>query len=377
MRLSVAFLFYFFITAPALAEQSLIQTSAKQAIVIDYDTGMTLLEKEADTRMPTSSMSKVMTAYLVFEALKEGKLSLDEKLRVSEKAWRKGGSKMFVEVDKYVKVEDLLRGVIVQSGNDATIVLAEALGGSEDNFAMALTDKAHELGMKNSNFVNASGWPNPNHYSTARDLSILATALIRNFPKYYSYYGEKEFAFNNIAQRNRNPLLYRNIGADGIKTGHTEAGGYGVMGSGTKNGRRIILVINGLESNKARAQESAKLLDWGLNRFENHTLFKAGEKVESAAVVMGKSNALSLTVKNDITVTIPRISMKEFKVIAKFNEPLQAPIQKGDEIGTLIIDIPHMGPVEQPLYAAEDIEELGFFSKILSKAKLLLSKGSV
>ena len=340
---------------------------------MDYETGAVLLEKNADERMPTSSMSKTMTAYMVFDALKKGSLTLDEKLLVSEKAWRKGGSKMFVEVDKRIKVEDLLRGVIVQSGNDATIVLAEGLSGSEASFAENMTIRAQELGMANSNFVNASGWPDPDHYSTARDLAILGTAIIRDFPDYYPYYAEQEFTYNNIKQGNRNPLLYRNIGADGIKTGHTEAGGYGLMGSGALNDRRVVLVLNGLADEKARAQESAKLLEWGLRRFENRKIFATGDIVERVRVVMSQQESLPVTLAEDLTVTIPKAALTNFKVTAKFKEPLIAPVKKDDEVGTLTVEIPGMTPVERPLYAAEDAPELGLFAASLAKAKIFFT----
>lgn len=374
IRLLSIFFFTVLISAPVLAEP-LINTSAKQAIVIDYETGTVLMEKNADEKMPTSSMSKVMTMYLIFDALKKGDLQLDDKFLVSEKAWRKGGSKMFVEVDKYVKVEDLIRGVIVQSGNDATIVLAEGLAGSEQAFAEAMMSKASELGMVNSNFVNASGWPDPNHYSTSRDLAALGRSMIVNFPEYYPYYAEQEFTFNNITQRNRNPLLYRNIGADGIKTGHTEAGGFGLIGSGGYAGRRVVLVVNGLKDEKQRAQESAKLLEWGLKRFENHKVLTAGEVVESAKVIMGKSEAVEAVLNQDITLTIPKIALKDFKVIAHFTEPLIAPVKKGQEIGTLEIEIPYLQKIQKPLYASEDVEELGLFSGGFTKMKLFLSGG--
>jgi len=351
-----------------------IETKAKQAIVIDYKTGAVLLNKNADEKMPTSSMSKVMTMYMVFEALKEGQIALNDSLSVSEKAWRMGGSKMFVEVDKRVKIEDLIRGVIVQSGNDATIVLAEGLAGTESAFADALTQKAQSLGMGNSNFKNASGWPDPEHYSTARDLSTLASKLIKNFPGFYKYYGEKEFTFNNIKQANRNPLLYRNIGADGVKTGHTEAGGYGLIGSGVEQGRRVIIVVNGLEDERARAEESAKLLEWGLKRFENKTLVKAGQVIETAEVVMGKLKAVGLVVKEDLFLTVPKMLGNTIKIEAKYNGPLIAPIKKDQEIGILEISAPGMEKVTKTLYAAEAVEELGLFAKTIAKAKLLIQK---
>lgn len=348
----------------------LINTSAKQAIVLDYNTGAVLLEKSADERMPTSSMSKVMSMYMVFDALNNNVFSLEDELLVSEKAWRKGGSKMFVEVGKKVKIEDLLRGVIIQSGNDATIVLAEGISGSEDAFAENITLKAKDLGMNNSNFANASGWPDPNHYSTARDLSILASALITDFPQYYHYFSEEEFTYNNIKQRNRNPLLYRNIGADGIKTGHTEDGGYGLIGSGTYNDRRVILVINGLEDEQARAQESARLLEWGLRRFENRKIFNEGDEIERVEVALGKEKTVAATSDRDLLVTLPKALNNGFKVTAKFKEPLLAPVNKGDQVGTLIIEVPNQNIIEHPLYAAENVKKLGGFSSTIQKIKL-------
>lgn len=344
-------------------------TSAEQAIMLDYDTGMVLFEKRADEKMPTSSMSKVMTMYLVFEALRNGKLSMDTKLKVSEKAWRKQGSKMFVEVDDRVKVEDLIRGVIIQSGNDATIVLAEGLAGSEKAFAEALTAKAKEIGMANSQFKNASGWPDPEHYSTARDLATLAVRLIADFPEYYDFYAEEEFTYNNIRQQNRNPLLYRDIGADGIKTGHTEAGGFGLMASGTRNGRRVILVVNGLEDEKARAQEGARLLEWGLKGFENHALLAKGDVVAEANVAMGQEKTVPLIVDQDFTATIPVNVKNDLKVEVVYDGPVIAPVRKGDEIGTLRITVPRVGSHELPLYAGEDVNGLGFFARTMMKAK--------
>ncbi|MEM7651377.1 MAG: D-alanyl-D-alanine carboxypeptidase family protein [Pseudomonadota bacterium] len=349
-----------------------IETSAKQAIVIDYETGAVLMAKNADSQMPTSSMSKVITMYMVFEALKSGDLKLTDTLPVSEKAWRMGGSKMFVEVDKRVKVEDLVRGVIIQSGNDATIVLAEGLAGTEDAFAEALTQKAKAIGMENSNFVNASGWPDENHYSTAEDLATLGAALIRNFPEYYKYYGEKEFTFNNIKQGNRNPLLYRNIGADGIKTGHTEAGGYGLIGSGVQNNRRVVIVINGLEDARARAEESAKLLEWGQKRFENKTLAEAGASIASAEVVMGKTNTVELGVQEDLRLTLPKLAGENLKVSVQYDGPLIAPIAQGQEVGTLTVSAPGIEPTERPIYALQAVEELGLVSKTIKKAKLFI-----
>ncbi len=244
-RIISALLLALVFSTPSFAQG--IDTAAKQAIVLDYETGTVLFEKNADERMPTSSMSKVMTAYMVFDAVKKGQISMENQFPVTEKAWNTQGSKMFVELGNSIKVEDLLRDVIIQSGNDATIVLAEGISGSEEVFAKNMTAKAHELGMKNSNFTNASGWPDDNHYSTARDLATMGVALIHDFPEYYKIYSEKDFTYHSIKQGNRNPLLYLNNGGDGIKTGHTEAAGYGLIGSGVSalNGRRVVFVVNG------------------------------------------------------------------------------------------------------------------------------------
>lgn len=367
---AIAIVITLFASPVARAETG--STIAKQVIMIDHDTGTVLFEKAADEKMPTSSMSKVMTMYVVFQAIKDGRLTLDTTLPVSEKAWRMGGSKMFVEVGNQVKVEDLIRGVVVQSGNDATIVLAEGLAGSEEAFAEALNAKAKELGMNGSHFMNASGWPDPEHYSTARDLATLAARTIEDFPDHYAYYGETEFTYNNIRQPNRNPLLYRNVGADGIKTGHTEAGGYGLMASGTREGRRVILVINGLPDEKARAEESARLLEWGLKAFINVDLYKAGDTVDKAQVVMGKVAEVPLAIERDLAVTVPFAVKNDLKVQVQYDAPLQAPLQKGQKVGTLKVEVPRAPALEVPLVVAENVEPLGFFAGTVAKAKLLL-----
>lgn len=370
---SLLILFAFSLSISSALAEPLMSSVAKQAIVVDYDTGAILLEINADEQMPTSSMSKVMTMYLVFDALKQGQIALDDEFMVSEKAWRKGGSKMFVEVGKTVKVEDLIRGVIIQSGNDATIVLAEGLTGTEDGFAAAITEKAHEIGMANSNFKNASGWPDPEHYSTARDLSILAQSLIKNFPEYYHYYAEMEFTYNGIKQDNRNPLLYKNIGADGIKTGHTDVGGYGLIGSGVHDGRRVVVVVNGLKSTRERAEESSKLLDWGLKRFENKVLFSPGDDVVSLDVAFGKDKIVLATVSDDLVITLPKLLKQKFEVKVQAKQPLIAPIKQGDEVGYVLVDVPHYGEIKKPIYAAQNVERQGFVQLTFSKMAMFLS----
>ncbi len=356
-----------------VAAQEGFTTAAKQAIVLDYDTGTVLLEKNADERMPTSSMSKVMTMYMVFDALKKGSLSLDTKFSVSEKAWRMQGSKMFVHVGEGVKVEDLIRGVIVQSGNDATIVLAEGLAGTEEAFAEAMNKKAQELGMNASHFMNASGWPHLDHYSTARDLATLGKVLITNFPDEYKYYAEMDFTYNGIKQGNRNPLLYKGNGGDGIKTGHTEDAGYGLIGSGKAGGRRVIFVVNGLESMDARAQEAAKLLDWGLKSFKNKTIVKSGAVIAQADVAMGMAEKVGLTATQDVVMTLPNMATLDSKVEVSYKSPLVAPIKKGDQVAEIKVHLPGRSePMTAPLVADQDVPEKGFFGKALEKAQILM-----
>lgn len=371
------FLLTLILTIAVVVPVQAMDTSAKQAVIIDMGTGMTLLNKNADERMPTSSMSKVMTAYMVFDALKNGAVTMNTTLPVSEKAWRKGGSKMFVEVGSNVSVEDLLKGVIVQSGNDATIVLAEGISGDESAFATAMTGLAHnKLGMKDSQFKNASGWPDPDHYSTANDLAKLAQHIIVDFPHYYSLYSLKEFTYNGITQPNRNPLLYRNLGVDGIKTGHTEAGGYGLMASGEKNGRRVVMVVNGLDSEKARADESARLMGWALNGFENVTLLNKGTVLAQAETVFAANDTVGLAVPRDVRVTVPTIQKDSVVLKAQYTQPLKAPIKQGDTVGELLVSVPQIGDFSVPLVAANDVGESGFIGRSIDKFKYMFGGGS-
>ncbi len=370
MRFFVILLSFLTLTfTAALAQTAPMETVAQQAFIVDAETGQVLFEKNANERMPTSSMSKTMTIYLVFDALKKGKLALDQQLPVSEKAWRMQGSKMFVDINSTVSVEDLIRGVVIQSGNDATIVLAEGLAGTEDAFAEAMNRKAAELGMKDSHFTNASGWPDDNHYSTARDLTLLGIALIRDFPEYYHYYSEIDFTYNSIKQGNRNPLLYKNIGADGIKTGHTEAAGYGLMASGIRNGRRVVMTLNGMASMDERAQESTRLMEWALASFTNIELFNAGDAVTEANVVMGIQPSVPLTVDKTMKLTLPRMSGIDVKRQAIYNGPLEAPVAKGTQVGVVRVTIPGMQPIETPLITANEVPRLGFFPSLVEKAK--------
>lgn len=368
---NVIFLLILFVFAMPISVHAQIETTAKQALILDYETGEVLYEKNSDSRMPTSSMSKVMTMYVVFDALKNGKISLEDELLVSEKAWKKGGSKMWVEVNKKVKVEDLIRGVIIQSGNDATIVLAEGLAGSVSSFAQILNRTAKNLGMENSNFMNASGWPDPKHYSTARDLAILAKAMINDFPEYYKYYAEKEFSYSDISQPNRNPLLYLDIGADGIKTGHTEDGGYGLIGTGVKDGRRVIMVLNGMESAKERKMESSRLLQWALNGFSNVRLFSEQKNIDHIPVYLGQKSSVSVVASHDVTMTLPKLFEEDLVLSLEYQSPLKAPVMKGDKLGVVHIKRPDGGGQSVPLIAAEDVPRVSGFMAFVAKSRLL------
>jgi len=358
-------------TPPAPANPLFPETSARQLIIADVASGAILLEKNPDERMPPSSMSKIMTAYVVFEALRRGDLRLEDTLPVSERAWRMQGSKMFVPLGERVKVEDLLRGMIIQSGNDACIVLAEGLAGSEEGFAERMNETARRIGLVASKFRNSSGWPDPEHYMTARDLLTLSARLVADFPEFYRYYGEREFAFGRemgsnrtITQPNRNPLLQRMPGADGIKTGHTESAGYGLLGSAIRENRRVILVANGWPTMRARAEESERLLEWAFREFGAYTLFKAGQPIEEAPVWMGRLDKVNLVAAQDVVVTIPRRLRAQLAARASFDGPVAAPIRRGQPMGTLTITVPDRPAASFALVAGDDVEKLGFGGRV-------------
>lgn len=345
--------------------------AARQGIVLDYDTGKVLWEKNADQRMTPSSMSKLMTLYLVFTALKEGRLKLDSMLPVSEKAWRMQGSKMFVMLGTQVRVDDLLRGVIVDSGNDACVVLAEGLAGSEAAFAEQENEVAHKLGLTGSHFADASGWPDPNHYMTARDLATLSRDLIHDFSEYYHYFQEIDFTYGTnekgqpIKQGNRNPLLYKaGLGVDGIKTGHTEDGGYGVDVSAIRNGQRVILVLNGMDSMKARSEESERLLEWAYREWGTYKLFKAGDEVDTADVWLGTRPTVKLVIPKDVEIAMLRRDRPKMKVTAIYDSPIPAPINVGQNVGKVEVTIPGNDAIDEPLVTAGAVNKLGFSGRM-------------
>jgi serine-type D-Ala-D-Ala carboxypeptidase (penicillin-binding protein 5/6) len=349
-----------------------IETQAKRAFIIEADTGAVLLDKSADERMPPASMSKIMTAYVVFDMLKQGRAKLDDQLPVSERAWRLQGSKMFVPLGGRISIDDLLKGVIIQSGNDACLVLAEGLAGSEEAFVELMNQKAKEIGLKDSHFANVSGLPEPDHYMTAHDLATLAMRTIHDFPEYYHYYGDTEYEFNDIKQGNRNPLLYKGMGADGLKTGHTEEAGYSLTASVKRGDRRIILVLGGLPTMKARAQESERLVDWAFREFDDYRLFAAGDKVEDGEVWLGTEPKVPLTVSKDVVVTLPRRARNDMKVTAEYDPPIPAPISKGQTVGKLVITAPDLPQTEVPLISSANVDRMDAFGRIATLAGYLV-----
>lgn len=368
-RLSLAaFLAAFAFLAPALA----FETPARQAILVDHATGAVLLEKDTGSPIPPASMSKLMTAFMVFERLAEGSLSLDDTFAVSEKAWRMGGSKMFVSINSRVSVGDLLRGIIVQSGNDACVVVAEGLAGSEEAFAAEMTERGREIGLRESTFKNASGWPEPGHLMSVRDIAALSIRIIDQFPEHYAMFGEKNFTYNDIKQGNRNPLLYKELGADGLKTGHTEAAGYGLAASAVRSGRRLILVLTGLEGVNERAREAERILDWGFREFANYALFEAGEIVTEADVWLGRSATVPLVIDNDLVVTLARKARRNMTALVRFDGPVPAPIAKGSPLGTLLIQTPENQAIEIALSAGEDVPRLSAFGRVGAALNYLL-----
>ena len=349
-----------------------IDTGAAHAFIIEAETGAVLLDKGADERMPPASMSKMMTAYLVFDMLKKGRAKLDDELPVSENAWRTGGSKMFVPLGEHVKIADLIRGMIIQSGNDACVALAEGLAGSEQAYVDLMNQKAKEIGLKDSHFANVDGLPDPNHWMTARDLATLAVRTIKDFPDFYKIYSEMDFTFNNIKQGNRNPLLYKNDGADGLKTGHTEEAGYSMTASVVRGDRRIVMVLGGLPTMKARAQESDRLIEWAFREYNDYRLFGSGDTVDAAPVWLGADARVPLTVAKDLVVTLPRRARTGMKVTVQYDSPLPAPITKGETIGKIVITAPGTDPIEAPLTAAAEVPRMNAVGRIATLAGYLV-----
>ncbi|HEX3863960.1 MAG TPA: D-alanyl-D-alanine carboxypeptidase family protein [Stellaceae bacterium] len=358
--------------APPAIDANGYDTLAKHAFIIETETGTVLLDKGADERIPPASMSKVMTAYVVFGMLKAGKAKLTDELPVSEEAWRTGGSKMFVPVGGKIKIDDLLRGMLVQSGNDACIVLAEGLAGSQSAFVDLMNDKAKQIGLTNSHFADVDGLPNPDHRMTARDLATLAWRTMQDFPEYYHYYSEKGFDYNNINQGNRNPLLYKDLGADGLKTGHTEESGYSLLASVHREKRRIIMVLSGMPTMKSRGTEGERMTEWAFREFNDYQLFSTSDKVDDAEVWLGDDVKVPLVVDKDVLVTLSRKARKDMKVTVTYDKPVPAPIAKGDKVGKVVVVAPDMPPLEVPLVAGASVDRMGAVGRMAMTAARMI-----
>jgi len=342
-------------------------------MVGDLSSGQVLLAEKPDERVEPASLTKLMTAYVVFQALRDRKISLEQQVNVSERAWRVPGLRMFIQPRKPVSVDELIRGMVVQSGNDACIVLAEAVAGAEEAFVQAMNREAARLGLKSTRFMNATGLPDPQHYSTAQDLYLLAAALIRDFPKEYAtYYSQKEFRYNNIAQPNRNRLLWLDPSVDGVKTGHTETAGYCLIASSNRGGRRLLSVLLGSTSEAARAQESQKLLNWGFQFFDSVKLHPANQSVKAIEVWKGSGGEVKTGFKSDIVITVPKGEAEKLKAELLTQQPLLAPVTQGQRVGTLRVTYDGKPLGEYPLVALESVATAGLFGRAWDTLRLWL-----
>lgn len=353
------------------------ETQATAAYVIDQATGTVLLNKNADEALPPASMSKLMTLYMLFDALRDGRVTLDEEFAVSTRAKNMGGSTMFLNELDRPTAEELIQGIIVSSGNDATVVVAEGLAGSEDAFARLMNEVGPQIEMTNSTFVNASGWPNANHRMSMRDLGMLAKHLIEEFPEYYGYFAQSEFDYKERSPANRfnrNPLLRLGIGADGLKTGHTQEAGYGLVGSAKQGNRRVIFAITGLDSPAARARESEAIVNWAFRQFAERPIAKMGAQLAQAEVWMGAEPTVGLVAPEDYSVLLPASAGSEIEAEVVYNGPLRAPIAKGDQVAELVFTPEGLSETRLPLVADRDIGTGGFMSRITTAAMLLFQR---
>ncbi len=354
-------------TLPARA----FETLAGAAWVYDLTTDTVLLEKNAREKLPPASMSKLMTVNMLFEALRDGRVTLDTQFAVSSKAKSMGGSKMFLDERDRPTVEDLIRGIIVHSGNDATVVVAEGLAGSEDNFAKLMTARARAIGLEDSSFGNASGLPDPRQLMSVRDLGLLAKRLINEFPEYYSYFSITSFTWKGITQPNRDPLLYRNIGADGLKTGFTDESGYGLVGSAKQGDRRVVFVIAGLPDEKTRAEEGERIVNWAFREFVKKTVATKGTAIADADVWMGSSAKVSLVVGQDVSMLLPSLAQEKLTGEVKFTGPFEAPIAEGQKLADMTISVPGMAPAVVPLVAGQAVSRGGFTTRLRTAFDIL------
>lgn len=359
------------LAAPALA----FETEARAAYVVDLTHDTVLMDKNADQPLPPASMSKLMTLYMLFEALEDGRVDLDTRFAVSPEATAMGGSTMFLNERDRPTVEELIRGIVVQSGNDATVVVAEGLAGTEAAFAQLMNERAGDLGMDETHLVNASGWPHPDHRMSTRDLGILAERLIEDFPDYYPYFAEEEWGFDGRAPANslnRNPLLRLGIGADGLKTGHTEEAGYGLVGSAEQAGRRVVFVITGLDSESARAQESERVVSWAFRQFVDRTVLEAGARLAEAPVWMGAASSVGLVAPEAVTLLLSATARDDTVATVTYDAPLMAPIEEGQTVGELVIERAELPPARVPLVAERAVPAGGFVPRVTTAARVLI-----
>ena len=358
--------------------QAAFETRATAAFLYDVTTGTVLFEKNADASLPPASMSKLMTLYMLFEALRDGRVTLDEEFAVSTRAKNMGGSTMFLnELDKPT-VEELIQGVIVSSGNDATVVIAEGLSGTEDAFARLMNQRGAEIGLKNSTFTNASGWPDANHRMSVRDLGTLAVRMINEFPEYYGYFAQQEFDYEGRSPANRfnrNPLLAMDIGADGLKTGHTQEAGYGLVGSALQGERRVVFVVTGLDSVADRSQESRQIVNWGFRQFVESKVATKGEVIAEAGVWMGDVQSINLVAADDIDLLVPAANRDAMTARVEYRGPLEAPVSEGQEVAELVISVEELPEKRIPLVSDRDVIRGGFLPRLRSAVTILFRKG--
>ncbi len=348
------------LSASGFAQNQGYESKARQAVLIDARTGQVLYEKDADTAIPPASMSKLMTMIMVFEALKDNKLTLEQELTISENAWRRGGassggSTMYAELNSRIQLQDLIKGVVVQSANDACIAIAESMSGTEDSFAQQMTERARNIGATSANFRNATGLPDPLHRMSVRDLSVLARYIITNFPEYYKFYSIPEFTWNKIRQENRNPLLKDYPGADGMKTGFTKEAGYGLVGSAARDGRRLIMVIAGLKSINERKQEAQSLLDWGFRQFRSVDVFAKGDRVGSARVWGGTERSVDLLASDNVRIALTAAESEVVEMKLAYEGPLMAPVTAGTRVGTVRFIVDGLTVADLPVETAAPV----------------------
>ena len=377
-RINFYFLFFFLLSfnfiwmKKSISQLLDINSPAKQVIIFDHEADEVLYEKNADQIMKPASMAKVMTAYIIFDKLKDQSLQMSDTFLVSNRAWRMGGSRSFLELNTNVSIKDLLLGLIVQSGNDAAVVLAEGISGGEEAFAREMNRYAKILGMNNTYFTNATGWPHPDLKTTSRDLIILTRNIINNFPKLYELFNEKIFTYNNIKQSNRNPLLYSMNGADGLKTGHTNESGYGLIGSVKKNNRRVSIVINGLNSKKKRTFESKRLFNIVFRETALLSLFNDKKSLARANIWLGKQPQVDLVAEKAFKKIISPLELNKTKIKIQWKDPISAPIAKGDKVGDIFIDIPGKELIKQNIVSSQNIDTMSTFMKAKSILMYLL-----